>query len=63
VIHFDTSFVVDFLRETSRDNPGPATEKISSISPDSTSSPTEGLVSEQRQHFLGEWNAFFRGRS
>jgi hypothetical protein len=22
----------------------------------------EGLVSEQRQHFLEEWNAFFRGR-
>ncbi len=25
MIHFDTSFVVDFLRETSRDDPGPAT--------------------------------------
>lgn len=25
MIHFDTSFVVDFLRETSRDEAGPAT--------------------------------------
>jgi predicted nucleic acid-binding protein len=31
VIHFDTSFVVDFLRETSRDDPGPATALLDSL--------------------------------
>ena len=31
MIHFDTSFVVDFLRETSRDDPGPATALLDSL--------------------------------
>jgi predicted nucleic acid-binding protein len=34
VIHFDTSFVVDFLRETSRDDPGPATALLDSLPAD-----------------------------
>jgi predicted nucleic acid-binding protein len=34
VIHFDTSFVVDFLRETSRDDPGPATTLLDSLPPE-----------------------------
>jgi len=34
VIHFDTSFVVDFLRETSRDDPGPATALLDSLPPE-----------------------------
>ena len=34
MIHFDTSFVVDFLRETSRDDPGPATALLDSLPPE-----------------------------
>ncbi len=31
MIHFDTSFVVDFLRETSRSAPGPASRFLDSL--------------------------------
>jgi predicted nucleic acid-binding protein len=34
VIHFDTLFVVDFLRETSRDDRGPATALLDSLPPE-----------------------------
>ena len=34
MIHFDTSFVVDFLRETLRDDPGPATALLDSLPPE-----------------------------
>ena len=34
MIHCDTSFVVHFLRETSRDDPGPATALLDSLPPE-----------------------------
>jgi predicted nucleic acid-binding protein len=34
VIHSDTSFVVDFLREASRNDPGPATAMLDSLPPE-----------------------------
>lgn len=34
MMHFDSSFLIDLLRETSRERPGPAIEFLESLDPD-----------------------------